>query len=72
MLSKKTLKQLVTSADIFNVFLKGVSYIYYLLQFKKDQAKIQVLLDSDNKINAIFLAYLAQLGFKVKTTNVRV
>lgn len=35
------------------ILLKHISYIYHLVQFKKNQAKIQVTLDSDNMVNAM-------------------
>lgn len=45
--------------------LECMPYIYHLVQFKKDQAKIQVLLDFSNKINAMTSAYIAKLDPKI-------
>lgn len=39
--------------------------------FKKNQVKIQALLDSDSKINVITPAYAARLSLKVFPTNVK-
>lgn len=41
--------------------LKRVLYIYYLVQLKKDQAKILALLNSDSKINTTTLTFMAKL-----------
>ena len=50
-----------------------VFYIYYLVQFKKDKDKyVLALLNSESELNAITLAYAAQLGLKVQKTNVGV
>lgn len=57
------LKALVFDNSI--LLLKCMSCIYYPIQFKKDQARIQALLDCSRKINAIILAYAVKLGFKV-------
>lgn len=45
--------------------LKHISYIHYLIWFKKDQAKIQALLDSGNEVNVITLISVTKLSFKV-------
>lgn len=47
-----------------------VPYIYHLVQFKKNQAKVQILLNFSNKVNIITLIYVANLGFKVRLTDV--
>lgn len=47
------------------LLLECVPCIYHLLWFKKDQAKVQVLLDSGSEINTMTLAYAAKLNFKV-------
>lgn len=55
-----------------NLALIGALYIYYLLYFHKNK-KNEVrrsLIDSNNNINAIILAYASKLGFKVCCTNV--
>lgn len=45
--------------------LAKVLYIYYLLCFQNDRNKIQALINSDNKVNTIRLAYGLKLGFKL-------
>lgn len=52
--------------------LKHVPSIYHLVRFKKNQAKVRSLLDSDNEVNVKTLAYIARLGFQVWSSNVRV
>lgn len=52
--------------------LEHVLCIHYLIQFKKNQAKIWILLDFGSKINTITLAYIANLNVKVWLTNVEV
>lgn len=49
--------------------LKCVSFIYHLIWFKKDQTKIQVLLDPVSKINVMSPAYMAKLDLKDWPTN---
>ena len=50
--------------------LDQVPYIYCLVQFHKDNGKdILALLDFGSKVNAMTLAYMAQLGLKVRKTN---
>lgn len=49
----------------FNTFLlKCMPYIYYPVQFKKDQANIQALLDFVSKIHIINPVYIARLRLK--------
>lgn len=64
---------LKTSAFITNILLllERVSYIYYLVQFWKDQAEIQVLIDSKSEINTITPAYVSKLDLKVQATNIK-
>lgn len=58
---------------LFNTpLLKYMLCIYYLIWFKKDQAKVQSLLDSYNEVNAMILAYAAKLELKVQPTNIEV
>lgn len=52
--------------------LKYVPYIYHLMQFKKNQAKVQTLINSGSEINAMTLAYVAKLGFKISKSNIKV
>lgn len=47
------------------LLLKYLSYIYYSMQFKKNQAKIQALLNSGSEVNIITPAYTTRLGFKI-------
>lgn len=44
--------------------LKHVLCIYYPLYFKKDQPKIQALIDFGSKVNAMTPAYAKQLGLQ--------
>ena len=51
--------------------LDQVSCICYLVQFQKDKSRdILVLLNSGSEVNAMTLAYAAQLGLKVRKINV--
>lgn len=43
----------------FFLLLKYVLYIHYLVQFIKNQAKVQALLDSDIEVNVMTPAYMA-------------
>lgn len=51
--------------------LECILYIYYPIRFKKDEAKVQALLDSNSEIIAMTLGYAARLGLKIRSTNVR-
>lgn len=53
------------------LLLEHIIYIYYLILFKNDQAKVYALSNFDNEINIINSTYIAKLGFKVQPTNVR-
>lgn len=53
------------------LLLKHVPYIYHSLCFKKDWAKIQSLINSDNEINTITLAYVAKLSLQIWSINVK-
>lgn len=46
-------------------------YIYYLILFKKNQAKTQVLRNYNMKINVTTLVYIAQLRFSIYFINIR-
>ena len=77
--SKKLVSVLATSAAVTeaskedNVVLNRVSYIQSPLHFCKDKKnKVQVLIDSDNKVNAMTPAYALELGLRVCQTDVRV
>lgn len=52
--------------------LKRTPCIYYLFCFKKDQAKVHTLLDSNNEVNAMAYVYAINLGLKIRPTNFRV
>lgn len=55
---------------LFNtLLLKYLLFIYYLILFKKNQAKIYTFLDFGRKINIIILASVSKLGFKVQPIN---
>lgn len=55
-----------TLLSLFNTFLlKCILYIYYPLQFKKNQTNIQALINSGSEVNAIILAYTARLDLKI-------
>lgn len=56
--------------DNLIMLFERVSYIYYTMRFKKNQAKIQALIDFNNKINVMILAYAIKLGLKLQTTNI--
>ena len=50
--------------------LDRVSYICYFVQFWKNKSRdVLALLNSRSEINAMTLAYTAQLGLKVRKTN---
>lgn len=60
--------------DIFpfdTPLLKCMPCIYHLVYLKKDQAKVQVLLNFNSKINTITPVYIARLGLKICPTNAR-
>lgn len=46
--------------------------IYHFMYFKKNQTEVQALLDFSNKINTMTLAYIAKVGLKVLSINVRI
>lgn len=48
--------------DKFTLPRKWVLYIHYTLCFKKDQAKIQALVNFGGEVNTITPAYAKQLG----------
>lgn len=55
----------------FLLLFKYILYIYYQVYFIKDQAKFQALLNIKIEINAMILAYISKLGFKIRVMNVR-
>lgn len=60
---------IVSIVDNSILSLECVLYIYHSIQFKKDQAKIQAVFDSDSKVNVMAPVYIARLGLKVWPTN---
>lgn len=62
-----------TEANIKNIILNKVSYIYFLLYFYKNKKnKVQAIIEFDNKINARITAYTLKLDIRVYCTNIRV
>lgn len=51
--------------------LKHTLCIHHLFHFKKDQIKVQALLNSGNKFNVIAPAYATSLDLKIRSTNVK-
>lgn len=51
--------------------LKYILCIHYLIRFKKDQGKVQSLIDTDNEVNIMILASAAKLDLKVQIIDVR-
>ena len=45
--------------------LERVPYIHYSMRFKKDQLKVQALIDSGSEVNTMTRSYAAKLGLKV-------
>lgn len=52
--------------------LERIPSIYYLLYFKKIQAKIQALINSDNEVNTMTPAYVKKLCFCIRKTDIGV
>lgn len=52
-----------------NMVLEEVSYIYYLIWFKK--YKIKALINFGSEINTMSSKYVLKLGFKVHFINVK-
>lgn len=73
-----TIKELAIGPEVLILAIKAslpfecVLYIHHPVRFKKDEAKIQALLDSGNEVNAMTLAYMAELGRKVQPINIKV
>ena len=51
--------------DVNTLPLERVPCIHYPVQFRKDQAKVQTLIDSGSEVNAMTPAYASKLGLKV-------
>lgn len=56
---------LALAINNFSPPLKRILRIYYQVYLKKDQAKLQALLDFSSKINIITLVYIAKLGLTI-------
>lgn len=65
---------LVTEASMENTLrpLKIVLYIHHPLHLQKNLYKNRALINLDNKVNIMILAYTAKLGFKLQKINIRV
>ena len=50
--------------------LDRVPCIYYPVQFKKDTAEVQALIDLGSEVNAMAPAYAKKLGLRVRKTDV--
>ena len=50
--------------------LVRIPCIHYSVQFKKDMAEVQALIDSRSEVNTMAPAYAKKLGFWVQKTNV--
>lgn len=61
---------LVTEASFKDILLACIFYIYYAMQFPKDDSKTQALFDSRSEIIIINTAYTRKLGFYIQKTNV--
>ena len=64
---------LVTGASKENqevIVLVQVSCIHYTVQFQKNKATIQTLINSGSEVNAITPAYAKQLGFWTRKTDI--
>lgn len=56
---------LAPAIDSFTLLLKRIPCIYYLVQFKKDQVKVQALINSGNKVYIITPIYITKLDLKI-------
>lgn len=66
----KVLISTIKVSTLKTLLLKCMPYIYYLVQFKKNQAKVQIFPYFGSKINVINTIYTAKLGLKIETTNI--
>lgn len=57
---------------VLKIFLiECTLYIHHLLRFKKDQVRVQALLNSNSEVNTMAFVYVASLNIKVRLSNVR-
>ena len=71
---KKQVLVLVTSTSMTGLrkkTLESVSYIYYLIQFKKDTEEVQVLINSENEVNIMTFTYIKKLGLRIHESDIR-
>lgn len=48
------------------IVLERVSYIYYLVQFRKRDKKVsKILMNSGSEVNAMTIAYAKELGLQI-------
>lgn len=66
---KAVFVKISTPITVF-LLLKHILCIYYLLEFKKDQAKILALINFGIEVNVITLAYTTNLGLKAWPINI--
>ena len=72
---KKLVLILATSTSLTGTreeALTHISYIYYLVQFKKNinQTQIQVLINSESEVNTIHLTFVKKLDFSIRPIEV--
>lgn len=56
---------LVTEASTEAIFLQHVPYIWYPIQFQKNQKEINISVKFGSEINAMTLVYIKKLGFVI-------
>lgn len=61
----------VFAIDNFTLPFEWILCIYYPVQFKKDQAKVQALINFDNEVNTMNLTYIVKLSFKIRSINIK-
>lgn len=61
----------MASKENDDIILNRISYIYYPLCFSKNKKnKIQALINSGSKVNAITPAYALKLALKIRQTGI--
>lgn len=60
-----TAKVIIPVIDNFALPLKRIPYIHHPIWFKKDKAKVKIVLNSNNEVNTIILVYMAKLGLNI-------
>lgn len=69
-MTEASAKVIVASEGPKTISLQRVPCIWYLVQFQKDQKKIQALINSGSEVNAMTPIYAAKLGLTIWKTNV--